>query len=597
MASKRRYGGSASVTLFARLLGLAKPASPGTIRRIALDQHRIEIEIDLGNQPSIQLLIEDRAAHGDYLTFVATDHLAIWYRGAGLPPSFEATLRASLRRWQTVAFDKLAQAIRVDPELGERPPASSSPGGEAEAGGGQDPAADDRPGIGTFSPGSFHADMLGVQLLEFMPFETIEASNRLVRISHSDLECVAFMPQEKPSNMYVVDFPWIAGAQTDSRPIKELEKSYCTDLTELDIIMGSVPKARESLLRAIEENPGTPIVFSNTCLPATTGEDVVSLLKQVMIEHDVTVECHNRALETLGEDMFEKVIQRKAREARGRPSERVAGAVNLVGFARNEPLTELESLLRDRGLTVNAVVLPSLAPAELDRFPDAVVNVLHRSSRRWDHLHARLAEWSDSPWVEPPPPFGIAGTRAWLDAVSSAAAVGRGSGTAEVLPSALAQEWEELRAAAGGHGLGLVLRERDVPDIEDPAATAGVPVLPVLNEIGFGLEILVEGAAGPLTRRVEAAAPGARVETFSGLTELRAILRRSEVDAVLSNYRFDWRLTEAGKNRFSLADFEMGARGALRTARRLISRCRARFFREYSAYLQRDAVGRRLVEE
>jgi hypothetical protein len=64
---------------------------------------------------------------------------------------------------------------------------------------------------------------------------------------------------------------------------------------------------------------------------------------------------------------------------------------------------------------------------------------------------------------------------------------------------------------------------------------------------------------------------------------------------VVSNHTFDWRLTEAGKNRISLRHFEKGLEGALRTARRLLGVCRVAFAQRYARFLARDALGRRRI--
>ena len=48
---------------------------------------------------------------------------------------------------------------------------------------------------------------------------------------------------------------------------------------------------------------------------------------------------------------------------------------------------------------------------------------------------------------------------------------------------------------------------------------------------------------------------------------------------------FDWRISRAGKARFSSKDFEMGLGGALRTLKRLLSVCRLPFYRRYRPHL------------
>jgi len=70
-------------------------------------------------------------------------------------------------------------------------------------------------------------------------------------------------------------------------------------------------------------------------------------------------------------------------------------------------------------------------------------------------------------------------------------------------------------------------------------------------------------------------------------------LAESKADAFFSCHFFDWRVTAAGKNLFSLQHFEMGLRGAVRTAERLLGICRTPFYRSYHRHLQRTPEGLR----
>jgi hypothetical protein len=73
---------------------------------------------------------------------------------------------------------------------------------------------------------------------------------------------------------------------------------------------------------------------------------------------------------------------------------------------------------------------------------------------------------------------------------------------------------------------------------------------------------------------------------------MRDALAESKADAVFSNYCFDWRLTEAGKNRVSTQYFEKGLAGAVRTLQRLVRTCRTPFLKNYAGYLKRTGMGR-----
>jgi len=71
----------------------------------------------------------------------------------------------------------------------------------------------------------------------------------------------------------------------------------------------------------------------------------------------------------------------------------------------------------------------------------------------------------------------------------------------------------------------------------------------------------------------------------------------SPANAFLTYHFFDWRVTQGGKNLFSLQHLEAGPLGALRTAKRLINICRTPFFRKYGRYLKRTSEGLRTIPE
>jgi hypothetical protein len=83
------------------------------------------------------------------------------------------------------------------------------------------------------------------------------------------------------------------------------------------------------------------------------------------------------------------------------------------------------------------------------------------------------------------------------------------------------------------------------------------------------------------------------VQAFDSPDGMARRLAESNADAFFSSHFFDWRVTAAGKNIFSLQHFELGLRGAVRTAERLLGICRTPFYRSHQRYLQRTPEGLR----
>ena len=603
-------------SLLRRFLGLDGPADLFSVARARWRPGRLEVTVAAADGETTELVLETSAGAAGRRAFLSNGRFDLWYRDR-LPEKLDTRLREAAARWPTAPLERLLAPLEVDarPTAPDGTSAGGHPGpvrrdaddGRRSSRGTAGPpgTTDGRAGktrLGTWDLEASFADFLGRDALELMPFEAIEAGNPLVRISHSDLECLSFMPRECPANLNLVDFPWIAADERRGTPVKQQELMLCTDLTERSVILGCDAGLRRVLDGVLALDPGKPIVFSNTCLPATTGEDVMSVVRRYKDRAPVSVVSHNRAAPDRDDDMPGTLAcAPPATGAAGRMRRR-PDLVNLIGFPHDRSLEELARLLAGLGLRINAALLPVVDPAELARFPRAALNVFHHTNRFWEDAYRRLADRHPIPALHPPNPYGVAGTRAWLAAV--AAATKRRARTRNAWRRSfgpLRTAWQRLTAQARDLTVGLVLRPEDVECLEDPGRTNGIPLLAVLAELGIALELWIhapDGVSGELRRRLEALRPavggaGWRVAPFDGFDELRRALRASPAAAVVGNHTFDWRLTEAGKNRISFAHFEPGLDGALRTARRLLEVCRTPFVRRYARFLARDDLGRR----
>jgi hypothetical protein len=290
------------------------------------------------------------------------------------------------------------------------------------------------------------------------------------------------------------------------------------------------------------------------------------------------------------------VRQRQQAEADfgGAPDPR---AINLIGFAQDDALVELRRLLAEADVTVNAVFIPRMNFAAIRDLPRAPLHVLYPNAL-WQNLYDQLLFDSRLRAVELAAPYGVAGTRRWLEAVGAAAGVTLDAeGIVARCLAPLRERWERARAEAAGHRLGFVVGADEVHRLCDPAATWGVPLLAMIEELGFGVDVLLK-VSGPTNARTAAtkvnalfAAPARHsIKAFKDRERMERLLTEGECVAVFSEHMFDHRLSAVGKAQFSLQEFEKGVAGAVRTVERLLAICRLPLFRRYRRFFARPAA-------
>ncbi len=410
----------------------------------------------------------------------------------------------------------------------------------------------------------------------------------------------------------MVDYPWDhrvhhldepdAGPRRDGGAADPTDEGVLsTNLTEADVVRGNRQKVKDVLEHvAHRPNPGRKMVlFSNTCVPTVTGEDVESLVRQAARTADVPMlflAMTPRSMHNVFRDLL-LGLRRDAEATAGAPD---PAAVNLVGFPDERATHELEALLGRVGIRVNCLLLPDLDVERLHRAPNAALNVF-LPNKLWDTHYDHLRTDSRTPGITPPAPYGWAGTLRWLEAVVAALGVGGDPAAAwEAHVADLREGWARACERAARCRLGFIARGEDTRFLLNPAETWGIPLVEMTQEAGFGLDVLLkvhdrDDARG---KALEVATlftqPNThQVRGFNSLELMRQRLREATCQAVLSQHFFDWRLTEAGKGRFSLQHFEMGAGGAIRTAERLAGICATPYYRQYGRYLRRTREGLR----
>ncbi len=335
--------------------------------------------------------------------------------------------------------------------------------------------------------------------------------------------------------------------------------------------------------------------------------------------------------------------------------------VALLGYPPGPARDEIVSLLAARDIPVTACLGPELSLAQVSFYRRAALHVIYPEPP-WPELEAALFSPPASPnsaspdsappdsappdsappdsapqAITPPAPFGLRDSAAWLAEILAAlrrdsgedeggdeaghvggdaggGEAGREGGihgenraASDASDPALRARFTALQRQARDRGVGFVVDGAEVDRLLRPERCYGVRLLPLVEELGFRLTVLVRCEAGPKADAgdppVEATAPA----TLSGVTaqlqaaltdpsrltvipfateaELSAHLRQGTFELLYSEVACDARASRAGLTGFALDVFEPGPAGAVRTLERLLHAARWPFFRRYARYL------------
>lgn len=595
-------GGQQTRRYLGWLLGLDQPGLPYNVAAVAWVDQEVKATIKLGQEKEATFILKRSTEQTRGV--VVTPNLCLTHSGDELPKALVRRLeRVAAARLGKVNLDALAERIAADPDIGNSGVALP---GTADH--------DRRPRflLDTWGEGDAYADFFAGGELARGQLDSLDPTGLFVFVQHSDSECNFVNPHGMAPVIPLVNFPWDERYRTRRRPASsksavEGGEMLTTDLTEHDVIMGSTEKIRKVLEKGVElsNRLGKTLFFSNTCVPTVTGEDVESLVKHCqnncncpMLYLTVTP----RSMVNVFRDVL--VTRRLAAEAKAPVCQEPV--VNLIGLPENESHADLAELLQAAGIRINVTLVPNLEVTRVERFGEAALNV-YQLNTTWQHLYDQMLTDTRLPSVTPPPPYGFEGTREWLEAVSNALPNPESRPVNEVYEryvAPLRKRFDSLREEAGGYRLGMVLRAKETHYLSAPGHTWGVPLVKLLEEMGYSLDILVlmesRDQAAKAGRNIAATFGHPERHSVKGFNSLEMLLERlrtSPANAFLTYHFYDWRITQGGKNLFSLQHMEPGPLGALRTLERINSICRTTFFRNYGKYLQRTPEGLRLQHE
>lgn len=400
-------------------------------------------------------------------------------------------------------------------------------------------------------------------------------------IHHTDIECLYVIP---PSTLRLIEH---TNSFWGTRIRESADVIAFTDLNERDIVFGGTGKLNK-LLDALAKTPGKSLAaLTCCCVPMITSDDINAAVTDfsagnpaLVLQKDQLEEFLDASLGALARDVF-----RNAKPASPAPN-----SFNLAGFASDRSTIELTDILLRAGLSPNVRLFPDIGADVVTAYPNATLQVffpLDICNPLYDALESLPMKT-----LRPDPPYGVRLSVAWLRAVAGAlGAADRIDPALDVVLAPVIDEWNALKSRAAAFRLGIVVDSEQLDLLPNPSKFTGVPLLPVIEEMGFGVTLLVHRANRKETpdlssiRNLLENPEHLDARFFSTPAQLRTLLSDPGTHAYLSGHFFDTRLTRAGKSHFSLGTFEMGLQGAVRTLHRLLAACRLPFYRDYARFL------------
>jgi hypothetical protein len=597
LGGKTLAAGTATCEAIGRMLQLSPPYQ---VVSAAWVDHALDFAVSAEAEKTYVVRMERRAPHSQGL--VLTSRLCIFSRGKDLPADLaQAIIRAAQGPLKAASTDALAFLVARDPESGR--PGLAMP-----------PSADEkkRPNslLDTWGASDSYADFFAGGEVARSQLDSIDPSKLFQFIQHCDSECLYVNPHSLGAIVTLVNYPWDDRVREPSKPYEQglanlsdldfvEEGMITTDLDENDVIFGNPSKLKKLLDHATSRpNPDGRLLFvSNTCVPTVIGDDVESVVKRVRSATGKQILYLTVSPRSMTNVFTDLLVDRRLR-AEARAEAAPANTVNLIGFSGVRGRRELEGLLALAGIRVNVRVLPDLDTNLIENLPKAQLNVLC-PNQLWQHLYDQILQGTRIAHIVPPAPYGWKATRQWLLEIASFFGIEQQAlGAFDKYVSSIVPQYEGLRKRAGELRLGFVVRDEQAYYLTSPASTWGIPLLSSVEEMGFGIDILVRASEPQIAQeaarsiRKELTDPSRHsIRAFDSFAFLRQRLKDSPAQAFLTYHFFDWRLSEAAKGFFSTQHFEMGVQGALRTLERLIGVCRTPFYCRYSKYLVRTSLG------
>lgn len=410
--------------------------------------------------------------------------------------------------------------------------------------------------------------------------EKVALGAHWVRINYATRECRLANPNPGvPSLRYFAD----------ERPDQGEQECLGVEpiITEADVLGGRTQEilGRE-LERVAREMRPAFIHVNTTCMPELIGDTPAPFISRIEGELGVPVFWTSKTRPS--GPFYTDWIRRLLDKIEVSP-ERDPRAVLLAGIPSASAQAQAVELCQGLGLRVVGTLFPNL---DFSRTPEmgAASAVVWLDPIGWSSI-------DDGPFlrqglsvVRYHPPYGSAGTRAWLERIASVLMLDDAMESCARLQAERAAEMAALREEASCRTVVLIGDLADIELLTSHGHAFGFSLAAVLGELGFHVRCLVcdGGASGRRAslRRPPVPLGAGTIEfvPFSSRAQLDRQLAR-DVDLVFSHLNHDERLSAHGLSGFTEASFELGFDGLLRTGRRLLAQCAVRPFPRHRSCL------------
>ncbi|MEP7123260.1 MAG: nitrogenase component 1 [Byssovorax sp.] len=581
------------IELFEKALALPKVRTGGQLRVVRCerdDDSRVLFEIAAAPAPGVVFWILPPGSPG----FLATPDFTLVLRG-DTSPLADQILRYCAKKLARLPYERLLALVPADiiedPALG----GAFDPHGHRAAhgdNGNEWPPADpddsymNTIGFGYAPPGAWRNFFQGHENsyggIENARGYCQKFEGKVAYVSHTEIECAMSSPTRDDGSIqfwnHLAPIP-----STARNPREDWGQFLFTDMQETEVIKGGAARLDEALA-SLADSGYMPdvVVLPMTCTTQVIGDDTGRSVEKLKKRGNFRVLNNADSKET---DLFAVLLKEASERTGFKATAQIPRSVNLMGFPLMPGYQPFIDLLTGAGVTINSRILPKVTADEVQNFMAAELTVLFD----WPHLDATYTRMLDGLGVKllrPPPPIGVANTRAFFAELGAALGdPGLFDAQLDARWKVLEPTWNRLQKKARTHRLGLIGAESLVTKWLETRQMFGVKMLELLEEMGFGVDLVMVPQKGRVARQRMTEEGRRRTIWVESAEELEVVLTSSDAAAYYTEAFFDRRLSRSGRNLFSVREFgRIGLDGAVDALRLLVSACEVPFFRTYGRY-------------
>ncbi len=421
----------------------------------------------------------------------------------------------------------------------------------------------------------------------------VQFTEAVAYVLHGERECCQVEPHVSPRPHVYARLPF-APAPLDPTVRQAQSRKFVSLITERETVLGGDDSLASALDAAIADPHTRLIHINNTCLPKMVGDDLESQVARLAARTDKSILNLNTDLDSPDASYRHMLVQaeRQGREKLGTP-EVVDNTVSFLGYGPGPHRRELEQCLQAIDAGIAVFLLPELDVERAWRYRGGGAQIVY-PQQIWQTLHTELFADLETPVLRAPAPYGLRDTRQWLQVIATA--LDRLELFEERWPTAVVEHEEKLdalRAQVAGRRAGAVVTPASASRLFRAERLYGVRLLPLLEELGFGLDVLMMATDPDAVAEAEAELRGCldhgdrlTLHPFTSPDELTECLAQAPCELVYSEVACDQRLSRAGKTGFGLDLLEMGPTGAVRSLERLLAAARWPFYRRFAEQLR-----------